>query len=161
MFSLIATLISTMGATGMGSILKMIAGRIAGASDASVVREKRKLIYALKETNASHELYAEIFTSNTEGGRFSRHTRRYVALIGMCTFAFIAGWCTLVPDVTLTTFRLPQHATYFIDFWGVRLFPLGGGDPTVDVTTGHIALGAMVTLSAIVGFYFTPSGGKQ
>ena len=90
---------------------------------------------------------------------FTRGTRRLIALIGMLNFAVISVWCTVFPNITLITFTPPENKESWNILWGLITFP-SGTDVTTSITTGHIALVAIMTLGAIIGFYFTP-GGKR
>jgi hypothetical protein len=156
MFGLVTMLVSTLGATGMGSILKIIAGIVDRIAAGKEAQEKREMLREMRMAEASIEFQRSVF-GNDEGGRFARSTRRLLALIGMLNFAAISILCTLWPTVPLITFVPPANRSEFSLLWGLFKFPLDNST-TVAITTGHLALSALVTLGAIVGFYFTPGG---
>jgi len=158
MFGLITMLLSTLGATGMGSMLKIIGSIAQSRSLAMEARAKRELVrdMALNKSNAEFQeaVFGEV---DKDAGMFTRATRRLIALIGMCNFAIISILCTLWPTVELVTFTPPESKQNFSLLWGLVVFP--SSEPvTTAITTGHISLVSVATLGAIVGFYFTPGG---
>lgn len=157
MFGLITMLVSTLGATGMGAMLKVIAGIVDRYGAAKESAQKRELIREMQLRKADIEFQQAVFGGNDEAGRFTRSTRRIIALIGMCNFAIISILCTIFPSVELITFLPIENATNINFLWGLVKIPLNSGT-TVVITTGHIALSSVATLSAIVGFYFVPGG---
>ena len=160
MFGLITMLLSTLGATGMGSMLKIIGGIVQSANDAKEQKEKRELLRDMASAKASVEFQQAVFgEANNDTSIFARATRRLIALIGMLNFAIISILCTLYPDVDLVTFTPPENKENFDVLWGLISFP-SGTDVTTSISTGHISLVAITTLGAIIGFYFTP-GGKR
>ena len=161
MFGLVTMLLTTLGATGMGSILKMVGGFAAGISDAKAAAAKRELARDLAMSKASIETQKAIFgEANEETSMFTRATRRIIALIGMLNFFVISVLCTIWPGVTIITFTPPENKEAFSILWGIVKFP-SGADVTTAITTGHIALVSIATLGAIIGFYFTPSAGGK
>ena len=161
MFGLITMLLTTLGATGMGSILKMVGGMFAGIADAKAAAAKRELARDLAMSKASIETQQAIFgESNEEISMFTRSTRRIIALIGMCNFFVISVLCTIWPSTTLVTFTPPESKEAWSLAWGLIKIP-SGADVTTAITTGHIALVSVATLGAIIGFYFTPSAGGK
>jgi hypothetical protein len=161
MFGLITMLLTTLGATGMGSILKMVGGLFAGIADAKTASAKRELARDLALSKASIETQQAIFgESNAETSMFTRATRRIIALIGMLNFFVISVLCTIWPGVTIITFTPPENKENFSLLWGLVKFP-SGAEVTTAITTGHIALVSVATLGAIIGFYFTPSAGGK
>ena len=160
MFGLITMLLTTLGATGMGSILKMVGGFAAGISDAKASAAKRELARDLAMSNASIETQKAIFgEANEETSMFTRATRRIIALIGMLNFFVISVLCTVWPSVELLTFVPRENKDYFSFLFGLIKIPMGT-ETVVAITTGHIALIAITMLGAIIGFYFTPGGRK-
>ena len=159
MFGLITMLLSTLGATGMGSMLKIVAGIIDRIGAAKESREKRELIREMQLREADIKFQESVFGGVDEASTYTRTTRRIIALIGMLNFSTISILCTIYPSVELVTFIPPSHLTEFSLFWGFITLPINQG-ATVAITTGHIALTSIATLGAIVGFYFTPSGRK-
>ena len=160
MFGLITMLLTTLGATGMGSMLKIVGGVFSGISDAKEMSARRELIRDLQLKGADLEFQKAVFGEvNADTSAFTRGTRRLIALIGMCNFAVISILCTLYPGVELITFTPPENKESVSILWGLIKFP-SGADITTAITTGHISLVSIATLGAIVGFYFTP-GGKR
>ena len=160
MSGLIAMLLSTLGATGMGSMLKILGGIFQGVSSARETAAKRELVRDMAMHKADVEFQKAVFgDANADHGMFTRHTRRLIALIGMSNFAIISILCTLFPGVELITFTPPENKEAISILWGLVKFP-SGADITTAITTGHISLVSIATLGAIVGFYFTP-GGKR
>ena len=160
MFGLITMLLTTLGATGMGSMLKIVGGVFSGISEAKEMSARRELIRDMQLKGADLEFQKAVFGEvNADNSAFTRGTRRLIALIGMCNFAVISVLCTLYPGVELITFTPPENKEAVSILWGLIKFP-SGADITVAITTGHISLVSIATLGAIVGFYFTP-GGKR
>ena len=161
MFGLITMLLTTLGATGMVSILKMVGGLFAAISDAKAASAKRELARDLALSKASIEMQQAIFgETNEKTSIFTRTTRRIIALIGMCNFFVISVLCTIWPGVELITFTPPENKENFSLLWGLVKFP-SGTEVTTAITTGHISLVSIATLGAIIGFYFTPSAGGK
>lgn len=154
-------LLTTLGATGMGSILKMVGGLFAAISDAKAASAKRALARDLALSKASIEMQQAIFgETNEKTAMFTRATRRIIALIGMLNFFVISVLCTIWPGVELITFTPPENKENFSLLWGLVKFP-SGAEVTTAITTGHISLVSIATLGAIIGFYFTPSAGGK
>jgi len=158
MFGLITMLLSTLGATGMGSMLKIIGGIAQSRSLANEARAKRELIRDMSLQKSNAEFQQAVFgEADKDAGMFTRGTRRIIALIGMLNFAVISILCTLWPAVELVTFTPPENKENFSLLWGLVVFP--SSDPiTTAITTGHISLVSVATLGCIIGFYFTPGG---
>jgi len=161
MFGLLTMLLSTLGATGMGSMLKIIAGIFTAISDAKATNAKRELARDLALSKASIEMQKAVFGEpNEKTYIFTRTTRRIIALIGMLNFSAISILCTLWPSVTIITFTPNAQSRNIEILWGLITIPRG--DEVVSaITTGHISLVSIATLGAIVGFYFTPSAGGK
>jgi len=160
MFGLAITLISTLGATGMGSILKIFAGHIQSKNATREAREKRKLFKDLKENDQAVQFQTAVFgEADEKTAIFTRTTRRIIALIGMFNFATISILCTIWPTAELVTFMPTENIQSFKILWGLIEFPINN-ESTVRITTGHIALSSFTSLGAIIGFYFTPGGSK-
>lgn len=161
MFGLITMLLSTLGATGMGSMLKIIGGLVQSFSDEREAKAKREMARDLAMANTNAQFQKAVFGEATdkESSLFTRGTRRLIALIGMLNFATISILCTLYPSVELITFTPPENKESLSILWGLVKMP-SGADVTTAITTGHISLVSIATLGAIVGFYFTP-GGKR
>lgn len=158
MFSLITMLISTLGATGMASGLKMVGGLIDTWSQGKVLREKRKMLSIAQQAQLDLDWQKTVFGSD-EAGTYARGTRRTIAVMGMCIFGAIGILCTLYPSAELTTFTTPEVIQPWKLLWGLIEIP-SGKPTTVVITTGHLALLAMINCGTIFGFYFTPGGRK-
>jgi len=154
-------LLSTLGATGMGSMLKIIGGFIQSASEEREAKAKRELARDMAMANSNAAFQKAVFGEATdkESSLFTRATRRLIALIGMLNFATISILCTIYPGIDLVTFVPPEQFKEVNILWGLFKMPLDSG-VTTSITTGHIALVSITTLGAIIGFYFTP-GGKR
>ena len=161
MFGLVTMLLSTLGATGMGSILKILGGLVQSISDGNVAKQKREMARDLAMSQSDIEFQKAVFGNNSdpESNLFTRATRRLIALIGMLNFATISIICTIWPNVELVTFTPPENKESISILWGLAKFP-SGAEVTTSITTGHISLVSIATLGAIIGFYFTP-GGKR
>ena len=161
MFGLVTMLLSTLGATGMGSILKILGGLVQSISDGNEAKAKREMARDMAMSNADIKFQQAVFgnAADPEANLFTRATRRLIALIGMLNFATISILCTLYPGVELITFTPPENKEAIKILWGLFTIP-SGADVTTSITTGHISLVSIATLGAIVGFYFTP-GGKR
>ena len=160
MFGLITMLLSTLGATGMGSMLKIVGGAFQGMSEAKPAKERRELVRYMQIRGMEFEFQKMLVgEADKDTGMFTRATRRLIAFMGMLNFAIISILCTLYPNTTLVTFTPPENKESFSIAWGLINFP-SGADITTTITTGHISLVAITTLGAIIGFYFTPGGRK-
>ncbi len=161
MFGLVTMLLSTLGATGMGSILKILGGLVQSISDGNEAKQKREMARDLAMSQSDIEFQKAVFGNNSdpESNLFTRATRRLIALIGMLNFATISIICTIWPNVELVTFTPPENKESISILWGLAKFP-SGAEVTTSITTGHISLVSIATLGAIIGFYFTP-GGKR
>ena len=158
MFGLITMLLSTLGATGMGSMLKIVAGIVDRFGAARESREKREMLREMDLRKADVEFQKAVFgEANGDNSAFTRTTRRLIALIGMLNFATISILCTIYPQVELVTFVPPEQAKDISILWGLFTMPIDQGITTA-ITTGHISLVSITTLGAIIGFYFTPAG---
>lgn len=157
---MITLLLTTLGAGGFGSLMKILASFVAQIIEARSIRARDELAKTLALAKADVHFQQAVFGGNNEDSASSQFTRRILAIIGMSTFSAIAVICTLVPDAPFAT--IPpgtESATGVTLFWGAVSFPPSKPVPTV-LTTGHITLMAMTTLSMIMGFYFTPGGRK-
>ena len=160
MFGLVTMLLSTLGATGMGSMLKIVGGIFQSMNDAREAKQKREMARDLASQKADVEFQKAVFgEANEDTSRFTRATRRFIALIGMLNFFAISVLSTLYPTIELITFTPPEQKQAVDLLWGLVHIPYGNSE-TVAITTGHISLVAISTLGAIIGFYFTPGGKK-
>ena len=153
-------LLSTLGATGMGSMLKILGGAVQSRNEAKEAQAKRELLRDMQMREADIEFQKAIFgdaNDDPEATIFTRTTRRIIALIGMLNFATISILCTLYPTVELVTFVPPEQTREISILWGLYTMPINEG-VTTSITTGHISLVSITTLGAIIGFYFTPAG---
>ena len=160
MFGLITMLLSTLGATGMGSMLKIVGGIFQSISEAKAAKERRELIRDMQTRQMDDDFQKMLVgEADKDTGMFTRATRRLIAFMGMLNFAIISILCTLFPNTTLITFTPPESKENFSLLWGLVKFP-SGSEVTSTITTVHISLVAITTLGAIIGFYFTPGGRK-
>ena len=160
MFGLITMLLSTLGATGMGSMLKIAGGAFQGISEAKAAKERRELVRDMQIRGMDIEFQKMLVgETDKDSGMFTRATRRLIAFMGMLNFAVISILCTLFPNTALVTFTPPESKEGVSLLWGLIKFP-SGSEITSTITTGHISLVAITTLGAIIGFYFTPAGRK-
>jgi len=159
MFGLITMLLTTLGATGMGSMLKIVAGTIQSINDGREAKAKRELARDLAMSSQDIKFQQAVFGNGADpaASLFTRATRRIIALIGMLNFATISILCTIWPGVELITFTPPENKEALSILWGLVKMP-SGADVTTAITTGHISLVSIATLGAIIGFYFTPGG---
>jgi len=134
-------LLSTLGATGMGSMLKIIGGFIQSASEEREAKAKRELARDMAMANSNAAFQKAVFGEATdkESSLFTRATRRLIALIGMLNFATISILCTIYPGIDLVTFVPPEQFKEVNILWGLFKMPLDSG-VTTSITTGHIAL---------------------
>jgi len=152
MFELITMFITAGGSSAMGSILKGVFGTISDSKqqkyDLEMAREARNNDFVIK--------YQEALNSG-DGGAYTRHTRRLLALIGMCTLSATTILCTIYPSVPiLTSSNIGGEGTKSFLF-GLITFPVE--QTPVVVTTGHASLFAISCVyPLIIGFYFTPAG---
>ena len=102
MFGLITMLLSTLGATGMGSMLKILGGIVQSANDAKEAKAKRELIRDMSLAKADVKFQKAVFgEANEDTSIFTRATRRLIAFMGMLNFAIISILCTLYPNLSL------------------------------------------------------------
>ena len=135
MFGLITMLLTTLGATGMGSMLKIVGGVFSGISEAKEMQARRELIRDMQLKGADLNFQKAVFGEvNADNSAFTRGTRRLIALIGMCNFAVISILCTLFPGVELITFTPPENKEAISILFGLIKFP-SGADITTSITT--------------------------
>ncbi len=152
MFELITLFMTGGGSAVLGSLLKGIFGAIVDSREhryqLEMAREVRTNEFALK--------FQEML-NNPRDGRYTRVTRRILALIGMCTLTTVTILTTIYPSVPLLTYtNLSGEGTNSF-LWGLINFQ--SSQTPVVITTGHIALFATtIVYPMIVGFYFTPGG---
>lgn len=143
----------------MGSVLKMISGALDSAQQRKADEARLKLIYELKGRRADKNFQASIFGDSEAAVLYGRHTRRIIAIIGVCNFFVLTVLAILFPTAEITTFTLPEFNKPFTLLWGLISIP-SNKPITVILTTGHIAIVGLHILAIIFGFYFTP-GGRQ
>lgn len=158
MFELLLTLFTGGGAMGLGSIMKMVAGVFDSRAAVAEAKEHRKL---LKDSeNAANAIkFQQALTGDTEGGNYARHTRRFLALIGVSTLALCTIHCTLFPSeafYTLESIASGEGVQHYSFLWGLVEIP--GSDDPIQLTLGHLAATNFIALNMILGFYFTPGG---
>ena len=161
MLGLITMLITTLGAAGMGSVLKVFAGIIDRIGSAKEKNEQRELVRDLERTKLDVEVQKAIFAGNGENAKYSRGTRRIMAIITGLTFSAVTLICTIWPSVPLVTWATSGGAVGASSFsllWGLIAIPSALAGTTVVITTGHVVLLSMAIMGAVFGWYFTPSG---
>ena len=73
MFELITMLLTTLGATGMGSMLKIVGGVFSGISEAKEMAARRELIRDLELKKADLEFQKAVFGEvNADNSAFTR-----------------------------------------------------------------------------------------
>ncbi len=148
------------GAVGLGSIFKMIAGFIDSLNQKRELREHRKILQETERADAFLAFQKEAFGSS-EGGLYSRHTRRMLALIGVSVLGFCTIHCTILSDqafVTLGSVASGEGQRNWSLLFGAIKVPLT--DKPLSLTLGHAALLNYVAFQMILGYYFTPGGRK-
>ena len=157
MVSLIITLVSTLGAAGMGSAFKMVAGFITSMAEVRSANADRELVRDLERSKLSVEVQKAIFGGESPEAKYSRGTRRYLALIAGVTFMICMILFAIYPSIPLITFATSGGVSPVFSFaWGLFTVPLTPGGATVVVTTGHMLIVGFAVISATFGFYFTP-----
>jgi hypothetical protein len=113
MFGLVTMLLSTLGATGMGSILKILGGLVQSISDANEQKAKREMARDLAMSSADIKFQQAVFgnASDPEANLFTRATRRLIALIGMLNFATIPSGGEITSAITTGHISLVSIAT--------------------------------------------------
>ena len=91
MFGLVTMLLSTLGATGMGSLLKILGGLIQSISDGNEAKQKREMARDLAMSNSDIKFQQAVFGNNAdpESNLFTRATRRLIALIGTVSYTHL------------------------------------------------------------------------
>lgn len=158
MVSLIITLITTLGATGMGSAFKMVAGFISSMSEVRSANADRELIRELERTKLSASVQKSIFGGNSVASSYARVTRRILAIMAGLTFMICMICFAIYPSIPLITFATAAGgSSTFSLLWGLITFPAIAAGTTVVITTGHMLLVGFATISCTFGFYFTPT----
>ena len=161
MLTLIITLMSTLGATGLGSAFKMFAGLIASFGDAKNKHADRDLIRDMERTKLSAKVQLAIFGGDSEASKYSRVTRRLLALIASGTFAVCMLIFAIWPSVPLITWAAGGGAGAVWSLgWGLITIPTVAAGATVIITTGHLLLVGFAMIGMAWGFYFTPAYSK-
>lgn len=158
MMSLIIAFLTSGGAVGFGSILKMIAGIFDSKAKREEIYAQREIIRELESRDLDLAWQQAIFGG--EDGKSARYTRRIVAIIGMLTFAVGTLWCTVFPDIPLITMESAITTTTGEYSFIFGLITIPAENELLQITLGHIALVNYNILGMIVGFYFTPGGRK-
>ena len=148
-------LVTTLGATGMGSMLKIIAGAIDARHARNELKAKQELLHEIERAKISVEWQAAVFGG--PGNAYARVTRRIVAVMGMCGLLAITTLSILFPSAEILTFTPPEIVHEWSLMWGIITIPKSA-PLVVTITTGHLAVMGLTVYAAIVGFYFTPAG---
>jgi len=162
MFELLLTLFTGGGAMGLGSIMKMGAGVLDSRAAANELKEKRKLLSGFDNAQQIID-YQAALTPESEGGLFTRHTRRMLALIGVLTLSVCTIHCVICADLPFYTLPSVARAgagesNSFSILFGFVEIPRS--DKPISLTLGHLAALNFISLNMILGFYFTPGGRK-
>lgn len=152
MFELLTMFITGGGSAILGSLLKGVFGAIVDSREQKyqleMAREIRTNEFALK--------FQEQLNKPADS-RFTRATRRLLAVIGMSTLSAVTILTTIYPSVPLLTYTNISGEGTNSFLWG--LVNLQASQTPVAVTTGHLALfTTTIVYPMIVGFYFTPGG---
>lgn len=159
MIELLITIFTGGGAVGLGSIFKMVAGAIESSNDRKELKERRKIL--AKAGSAKEAMaFQKVAFGTGKGGSYSRHTRRFLALIGVSTLAIGTIHCTLFPADQFITLASAARNGASEPAWslGWGLFTIYRGDTPIQLTLGHLAMMNYVSLCMILGYYFTPGG---
>ena len=140
------------GSAALGSILKGVFGAINDSRqqkfELELAREARGNEYALK--------FQEQINSG-EGGKFTRATRRMLALILVSTLSAVVILCTLFPSAEIITLTNPSGEGATELLFGLITFP--AKQTPISLTTGHLSTYFVVIICPmVVGFYYTPGG---
>jgi hypothetical protein len=154
MFEILTMFLTGGGSAALGSILKGVFGTIADNRqqkfELELARECRGNEFALKFQQQM---------SSGEGGKFTRATRRLLAVILMSTLSTVVILCTLFPSAEIITLSNPNGDGQTSFLFGLVTYP--SQQTPVALTTGHLATYFVVILAPmVVGFYYTPGGRK-
>lgn len=155
MFEILTMFLTGGGSAALGSILKGIFGTIADNRqhkfELELAREARGNEFALKFQEQ---------LNNGEGGKFTRATRRLLAVILVSTLSAVVILCTLFPSAEIITLSNPASGEGNTSFlFGLISYP--SKQTPVALTTGHLATYFVVILAPmVIGFYYTPGGRK-
>jgi len=158
MIELLIAVFTGGGAMGLGSIIKIGAGFLDAKAATTEIKAKQELLREASDAETA-KIFQDSLTGDTEGGLFSRHTRRMLALIGVLTLSICTIYCTILCDFPFIT--LPSIATgeglRTIDLF---FFSIPLSENPIELTLGHLAASNYIALNMIFGFYFTPGGRK-
>jgi hypothetical protein len=154
MFELLTMFLTGGGSAALGSILKGVFGTIADNRqqkfELELAREARGNEFALKFQQQ---------LNNGPGGKFTRATRRLLALILISTLSAVVILCTLYPSAEIITLSNASGEGKSEFLFGLISFP--AKQSPIMVTTGHLSAYFVVILCPmVVGFYYTPGGRK-
>lgn len=154
MFELLTMFLTGGGSAALGSILKGVFGTIADNRqqkfELELAREARGNEFALKFQQQ---------LNNGPGGKFTRATRRLLALILISTLSAVVILCTLYPSAEIITLSNASGEGKTEFLFGLISFP--AKQSPIMVTTGHLSAYFVVILCPmVVGFYYTPGGRK-
>jgi len=152
MFELLTMFLTGGGSAALGSILKGVFGAINDSR-----QQKFELELAREVRNNEQALKFQQQLTDGEGGKFTRATRRMLALILMCTLSTVVILCTLFPSAEIVTLTNPSGEGKTEFFFGLITFPTK--QTPISLTTGHLSTYFVVIIAPMVsGFYFTPGG---
>ena len=133
MTALLTLFLTGGGAAVLGSLLKGIFGAIVDS------REHRYQLEMAREVRTNEmALEFQQILNDPRDGKFTRATRRMLAVIGMSTLSFITCITAIYPSVPLLTHTNASGEGRNSFLWG--LIDLQVSQTPMVLTTGHIAL---------------------
>ena len=152
MIQLMTLFLTGGGAAVLGSLLKGVFGAIVDSRE-----HKYQLEMAREVRTNEMALEFQQILNDPRDGKFTRATRRILAVIGMSTLSAVTILTAIYPSVPLlTTTNIDGEGRHSF-LWG--LIDLQASQTPMVLTTGHLALfTTTIVYPMIVGFYFTPGG---
>ena len=158
MFDLITMLFTAGGSAGFGSLLKVFAGLVDANNASKEKLAEREMLREIREREDALA-FQQMLMSNEKGSSYTRHTRRILGIIGMCTLSAATLWCCFLPEVPLVTIPAGGEGSTNSILFGLVTWQSSA--EVVELSLGHIAVvSTTVVLPMIVAFYFTPGGRK-
>ena len=152
MFELLTLFLTGGGSAVLGSLLKGVFGSIVDARE-----HKYQLEMAREVRTNEMALDFQQILNDPKDSRFTRATRRMLAVIGMSTLSAVTILTAIYPSVPLVTHTNTSGEGRNSVLWG--LIDFQASQAPMVLTTGHLALfTTTIVYPMIVGFYFTPGG---
>jgi len=157
MITLLLSLFASGGGVALGGILKAATGVVASGAHRKELNVHKEI---LRESTDKEALLAfqEAVFGNSEVGIFAVHTRRILAIIGVCTLAVVTIHCVLFsydPFITLPSVASSSEG----GSWSILgLITIPRSNAPIQLTLGHLALMNLGSLQMVLGFYF---GGRK